>query len=221
MKGYRIAGAPQRHLGDLAPDDARMAGLQIAMGMTGAHAPDNEYMDIIGPYESARMKKDMATMSGCGLVARAYLRFLGFRTFHFAPPYMIGNAFQDVSAYAYEHDCFSYSLERSQMGAIVCMGGGTAAHMAVFLAVNSYDEKPYAWTVDGGQVDSKGRQRITYRRRAIEMKDGVILSFERRKVNWTLDPLDLSEKIGASLPWAMPLRDTAPEAPPPGFHFGA
>jgi hypothetical protein len=80
------------------------------------------YLDLIAPGETPQRAAEMATMSGCGLVAAAIVR-------HFAPavlpaPYRTGYAMRNIMALAGESRAVRPVSEPPQIGDLVIVGGG-------------------------------------------------------------------------------------------------
>lgn len=237
---YVQGGEAQAHLETMPETEARMALLQMAMAMTGAEGTD--YQNIVGPYESKQMRKDMLHVWGCGLVGRAFLRLAGIYSRRFAPPYRSTKAFEDIYETALEYGVLTHQpVIPTALGTLIAMGRGNAAHMAILLAVY----EGFAWTIDGGQQAQDGKQTILYRRRKVQLRQKTsrvlrttttaegIFSMQNvdfktdepnappREVIWSVDPLDLAHRAGTAWGWRMPNRTTPPLPPPPGFHFSA
>ena len=118
-------------------------------------APSEEYLDVVGPGESDAMRRSMAVMSGCALVAAGYLRCLGVSDPHLEPPYHIGTAVSRLVRLAQEHDALETDISDVQVGDVVIVSG--PEHVMVVLAV---DDDETITTLDGGQVIA-GHQAIT------------------------------------------------------------
>lgn len=165
----------------MTPADRRAAVVQAALAVVGMGAHDPEaYLDLVGPGESAEVRRAMLTMSGCALVAAGVLRRAGLRTEGIpamAPPYRIGSAVSRLLSLA--QFCGAWRSDRHMLpspGDIVLVKAPEHVFIVTAVTPHSTITKGVAWvasawleSVDGGQLDAQGRQVVRRRERAWAM----------------------------------------------------
>ncbi len=151
---------------------------QIAESVVGLGAEDkpkgrrDAYLDFIALGEGPVMRKAAASMSGCGLVARAILRCYGFDDPELRAPYQSGSALRCLVVVGKRHKAWFGTDTMPQAGDIVIVGVdpptrqfGGPGHAFTVIAVGDGS----VTSVDGGQ-SVNGYQAILRRTRAIQSR---------------------------------------------------
>jgi len=136
----------------VTPADRRVAVVQAALAVVGMGAHDPEaYLDLVGPGESAEVRRAMLTLSGCALVAAGVLRRAGLEAPELAPPYRIGSAVSRLVAVAKR--CGAWRTQGlPQLGDVVLVR--EPEHVFVVVEAPSREGAASASlvAVDGGQI---------------------------------------------------------------------
>lgn len=169
------------------------------------------YLDLVAPGEPPERRGEMATMSGCALVARGVWRALGVDHVLLRAPYRTGRAMADLMCIAFEAGAAHAGAERiPEPGDLVIVGGGEDGggpeHVYTVIDVGGDGDAPpgdvLLESIDGGQRDAGGHQCI--QRRARRITDGWDYAHgtdpgggSGRRVRWVIDGEKVLEKFGA------------------------
>ena len=209
-----VCGEPQGQcLRDMMDSDVRLTISSIAQQMTGMADRGEEdptgYALAIAPGEDKQMRHDMRKMSGCGLVGRAIARFAGVYARPLCPPYRLGAAFNDLYELGRQTGALKTGpLPISHHGTLVTIGRGMRTHMLCFVGLDDHGK---VWSVDGGQVDAKGKQCVLWRERQAGLvkthNNGTgINRIGDREVIWWFDFTAPGLRELMKLDWRMPWR---------------
>ncbi len=154
----------------------REDAVAVAKGYDGVTAgPDPAaYLNLVGPDETAEMRRAMLTMSGCALAVRGFWRLMGVSHPRLEAPYKPGHAVADVVAIARERGAWvdAKPCQWPLPGDVVLVGGDPATDGGVEHVFTVCEVDPDAGTIhsiDGGQVVA-GHQAITGRSRRWEVR---------------------------------------------------
>ncbi|MGK3961333.1 hypothetical protein WMF01_12200 [Sorangium sp. So ce1667] len=150
--------------------NVRERAAEFARALNGIGAgPDTrgQYIDLIAPGESPRMRAWMADMSGCALVAAGVWRAVGVRHRLLEPPYKVQTAVSRLVAMGVE--CGAMRRPRAdrlteclpQPGDVVWVGQGIGTHVYVAIDVGLRSGIPVLYALDGGQRDDDGNPATT------------------------------------------------------------
>lgn len=160
-----------------------VAGAIAAVGL-GAHDPE-PFEELIGAGELEPTQNALTTASTCGLVVAGLWQRAGIRHPRLAPPYRIGSAISRLLEIAHEHGAWVAAkpglLPRPGDMVGLALFGPNAGHMGHVYTVVSGPTQREAVTaidlasVDGGQVDERGRQVVRRKGRIWTTAGGTIL----------------------------------------------
>ncbi len=188
-----------------------------AMGILGLGANPGRparrelYAEAVGPLEAERRRRELASLSGCGLVAREILRRAGVRHPAIDQPYRDRRAVSDLLEIARSAGAARRwsSKEPPLPGQILIVGGvipGEIEHVYTVVTTDaSYAEADTILlsTIDGGQRDGAGWQVVERRDRRITLgvdyvSAGTDPGAERsRHVEWVIDAPRIVDVLGA------------------------
>ncbi len=175
-------------LAAVSREDRVRAICQIAESVVGLGAEDrpkgrrDAYLDFIAFGEGPVMRKAAASMSGCGLVARAILRCYGFADPELRAPYQTGSALRCLVVVGKRHHVWHGPDTTLLPGDVVIIGVdpptpqfGGPGHVLTVVSVN----KNQVVSVDGGQTVNR-YQAILKRTRTLQRRGSQVWIGTRR-----------------------------------------
>ncbi len=147
-----------------------MASLALAYDGVGVTHDRDGYLELVGPHESEAMRAAMLTMSGCALVVRGLWRMAGVRSPILDAPYLVGRAMSDVVEIAKGAGAWR-TEELPGLGDAVVVGSTGHEHVFTVTGAPGPGETAVS-SIDGGQRDEYGSQRIEARTRKWERLAG-------------------------------------------------
>jgi hypothetical protein len=157
-------------------DEIRNRTVEIARKMAGLNAnpkqPESRrrYVEVIAPGEPDAKAKEMATMSGCGLMVAGIWREAGVNATLLDPPYKVGSGVSRLIQIARATKAWVPFKKgaRPQPGDMVLVGdngAGGVEHVYTIVAVNDGPEGLEIESVDGGQRDAERCQLVLLKKR--------------------------------------------------------
>lgn len=198
----RGGGAPPTGGGSSAPGGsstsslrARLCALAASFEGVGMGTDPNRYLALImGPADGPERREYFATRSGCGLVARGLLRLAGCSSAILAAPYRDGHAIADLQEIAEAAGGWVPAFQRGdrlpKAGDVVILASATGGHAYTLVSGGGLLGEALE-SIDGGQKDGLGQQKIGRCQRQLSMEGGVLVDRDRfgnaRSVHGWLD----------------------------------
>lgn len=162
----------------MTPEEISLKAVDCALSFKDLCANPNNpdareaYLDAIAPGETESMKKQMATMSGCGLIVAAVWRLLGVKHYKLDPPYIVGTAVSRLVTLARKVNAW-VPFKTDQLpnpGDMVLIGdngaGGVEHVYTVTSVTPAADGQPVVLeSIDGGQRDLAKYQLVLAKKR--------------------------------------------------------
>jgi GH25 family lysozyme M1 (1,4-beta-N-acetylmuramidase) len=188
----------------------REQAVEVANGLVGLGAAtgdpqkDLQYRGLVAPGETLGTQNDMATMSGCALVAAGVWRAVGVGDETLNAPYVIGQAISRLYNLAVARGAWvDYSAsKRPSPGDTVLLTN--AEHVYTVIEISADGNS--LTTVDGGQVDAAYNQIILKKTRTWSGSTDVCGSTSRTISGW----VDIT-RLGAAQAPSMSFFQNAPD----------
>ena len=162
---------------------ARLCALAASFEGVGMGTDPNRYLALImGPADGAERREYFATRSGCGLVARGLLRMAGCVAPVLLAAYRDGHAISDLQELASEAGGWVPAFQRGdrlpKAGDVVILASATGGHAYTLIAGAGVLGEALE-SIDGGQKDGLGQQKIGRCQRQLSMEGGVLIDRDR------------------------------------------
>lgn len=168
-------------------DEIRSKAVEIARAMAGLSAnprdPESRrrYLEVIAPGEPDAKTKEMATMSGCGLLVAGIWREIGVKAKQLDPPYKVGSGVSRLIQIARAAKAWVPFKKdaRPQPGDMVLVGDnatGGVEHVYTVVAVSDGAQGLEIQSVDGGQRDAERCQLVRLKDRVWRGSRDCVLS---------------------------------------------
>lgn len=157
-------------------EEIRKRAVEIARSMAGLSANPRKaegrlrYVALIAPGEAEGKAKEMATMSGCGLLVAGIWRELGVKAAQLEPPYKVGTAVSRLIQVARAAKAWvPYKKDaRPAPGDMVLVGdngAGGVEHVYTVVSVTEGAQGLEIESIDGGQRDQERCQLVLLKQR--------------------------------------------------------